>query len=220
MLIDNAYHQTRLAYDKKREVLWRALWKFHFSKYIAGSDCVLELGCGYADFINNVQARRRIGLDSWHGFLKHLAKDVEGHVGDATDLSFLERGSVNFAFASNVFEHMAKESLTVILAQLREKLAPGGKLALIQPNYRYAYKEYFDDYTHVSIYSHESMRDFLAAHGYEVIECVPRFMPLTIKNRNMIVSEFLIRLYLTLPLKPLGKQMFLIARPIQSSSRD
>ena len=219
-MIDDAYYQTRLPYDKKREVLWRALWKFHFSKYIASSDCVLELGCGYADFINNVQARRRIALDSWPGFLKHLEKDVEGHVGDATDLSFLERGSVNFAFASNVFEHLSKECLSAVLAQLSEKLTKHGKLAILQPNYRYAYKEYFDDYTHVSIYSHESLSDFLSSHGYEVIECVPRFMPLTIKNRKIIVSESLIRLYLSLPVKPLGKQMFVIARPVIGYQND
>jgi ubiquinone/menaquinone biosynthesis C-methylase UbiE len=212
-----AYHQTRLPYDRRREILWRALWKFHFSRYITSSDCVLELGCGYADFINNVQTRRRIALDSWPGFLKYLAKDVEGHIGDATDLSFLERASVDFAFASNVFEHLTKENLSSVLSQLSEKLTIRGKLAILQPNYRYAYKEYFDDYTHVSVYSHESLCDFLAAHNYQVIECIPRFMPLTVKNRRMIVSESLIRLYLSLPMKPLGKQMFVIARPITQS---
>jgi len=209
---DEAYHQARLPYDQRREILWRALWKFHFSRYITSSDCVLELGCGYADFINNVQTRRRIALDSWPGFLKYLARDVEGHVGDATDLSFLEPASVDFVFASNVFEHLTKESLSSVLGQLSEKLTIRGKLAILQPNYRYAYKEYFDDYTHVSVYSHESLCDFLAAHNYQVIECIPRFMPLTIKNRKMIVSESLIRLYLSLPMKPLGKQMFVIAR--------
>jgi hypothetical protein len=145
--------------------------------------------------------------------LKHLSKDVEGHVGDAADLSFLEHGSVDFAFASNLFEHLTKECLATVLAQLSEKLTSDGKLAMLQPNYRYASKEYFDDYTHVSIYSHESLCDFLAAHGYEVIGCVPRFMPLTIKNRKMIVSESLIRFYLSSPVKPLGKQMFVMARP-------
>jgi SAM-dependent methyltransferase len=214
-----AYHQTRLPYDQKREILWRALWKFHFSKHIAKCDCVLELGCGYAHFINNVQARRRIAVDSWPGFLNHLAKDVEGHVGDANDLSFLERGSIDFAFASNLFEHLTKECLSSLLAQLSDKLTIRGRLAILQPNYRYAYKEYFDDYTHVSVYSHESLCDFLAANGYEVIECVPRFLPLTIKNRKMIVSESLIRLYLSLPVKPLGKQMLVIARPIKPSVR-
>jgi SAM-dependent methyltransferase len=210
---EDAYQATRLPFDQRREVLWRALWKFHFSKYCASSDCVLELGCGYAHFINNVQARRRIALDSWPGFLSYLGEGVEGHVGNASDLSFLENRSVDFAFASNLFEHLTQSAFGLVLGELRQKLTDQGTLGILQPNYRYAFKEYFDDYTHVSVYSHESICDFLAANHYQVLECNPRFMPLTIKNRRMIVSERLIRLYLTLPIRPLGKQMFVLARP-------
>ena len=63
---------------------------------------------------------------------------------------------MDFLFASNVFEHVPKPELTEILAHLKKKLSPRGNLCLVQPNYRYCYKEYFDDYTHVSIFSHVS----------------------------------------------------------------
>jgi SAM-dependent methyltransferase len=212
----DAYHSTRLPFDSRREVLWRTLWKFHFSKYVDASSCVLELGCGYAHFINNVQAGRRIAVDSWPGFVEHLAVGVEGHVGDVSDLSFLADHSVDFAFASNLIEHLTKQEFSILLDALREKLTNRGRLALLQPNYRYAYKEYFDDYTHVSVYSHESLCDFLEANRFGVLKCVPRFMPLTVKDRRMIVSETLIRLYLLLPVKPLGKQMLVMARPAKT----
>jgi hypothetical protein len=210
---EDAYHTTRLPYDPRREVLWRALWKFHFSRYIRPTSFVLELGCGYAHFINQVKARRRVAIDSWPGFLQHLGDGVEGHVGSVLDLSFLDNGSVDFAFASNLFEHLTKDDFDMVLDQLRTKLSKGGVLAVLQPNYRYAYKEYFDDFTHVSVYSHESLCDFLEANAFKVIECIPRFMPLTVKDRKMIVSEPLIWLYLNMPVKPLGKQMFVVAQP-------
>ena len=57
-----------------------------------------------------------------------------------------------------------------------------------------------------------SLCDFLEAHGFEVIDCQPRFLPLTIKSR-LPVSPTLIRLYLASPLKPMGKQMLVRARP-------
>ena len=57
-----------------------------------------------------------------------------------------------------------------------------------------------------------SLCDFLDAHGFDVIECQPRFLPLTVKSR-LPVSPALIRLYLSSPWKPLGKQMLLRARP-------
>jgi hypothetical protein len=95
---------------------------------------------------------------------------------------------------------------------LRRVLRPRGTLNIVQPNYRRAYKEYFDDYTHVSVYSDISLTDFLSAHGFRVTTCHPGFLPLTIKSR-LPVSRNLIRLYLALPWKPLGKQMLLRAEP-------
>ena len=210
---EDAYHSTRLPFDRRREVLWRALWKFHFSKYIDPSHCVLELGCGYAHFINNVKARHRVAIDNWPGFVQYLADGVEGHVGTVSDLSFLSDSSVDFAFASNLFEHLTKNDFVLVLDQLRRKLTKTGVLALLQPNYRYAFKEYFDDFTHITVYSHESLSDFLQANGFKIIDCMPRFMPLTVKDRKMIVSEFLIWLYLRMPVKPLGKQMLVVAQP-------
>jgi SAM-dependent methyltransferase len=173
---------------------------------------VLDLGCGYGNFINAVVAERRIGIDAWSGCTRYLAPGVEAVVGSVTDLRFLRDQSVDFAFASNLFEHITQADLASVLAQLREKLRPGGTLTIVQPNYRYAFREYFDDYTHISVYSHISLAEFLVANGYEIVEVQPRFLPLTIKSR-MPVSPLLIRAYLASPIKPLGKQMLLRVRP-------
>ena len=205
------YFQTRFTSDARREVLWRTLCRHHFSTIIDPGDCVLELGAGYGTFINNVTANRTIAVDAWDGFVEHLKPDVEGRIGDVTDLSFLERSSVNFAFASNLFEHITQEDFAAVLSQLKIALAVDGTLNIVQPNIYYAYREYFDDYTHRTIYTHTSLCDFLEAHGYAVFECQPRFLPLTLKSR-LPVSPALIRLYLASPWKPMGKQMFVRAR--------
>ncbi|HEX4997499.1 MAG TPA: class I SAM-dependent methyltransferase [Terriglobia bacterium] len=205
------YHQTRLTFDPRRETLWRCLWRYHFHRYVRSSDCVLELGSGYGHFINNVASRRRIAVDIWPGFLEYLAPGVEGHVGEATDLDFVEDGSVDFAFASNLIEHLAQKDFARLLDQLKRKLSRTGRIALLQPNFRYAFREYFDDYTHVSVYSHVSLCDFLRAQGFEIVECIPRFLPLTIKSRFR-VWPILIWLSLRAPIRPLDKQMLVVAR--------
>jgi hypothetical protein len=209
------YHQTRFEYDPRREVLWRSLFQFYFQRWISPDDCVLELGAGYCHFINNVKARRRIALDLWPEMPMFLSPGIEGHVGSVTDLSFLPYDSVDFVFASNLFEHITQEELSDVLGQLETKLSSHGLLCVLQPNYRYAYREYFDDYTHITVYSHLTMCDFLRSCGYEIVECKPRFMPLTVKSR-LKISPSLIWLYLNSPLKPLGKQMLIIARPSRS----
>ena len=207
-----AYFESRFAHDPRRETLWRVLYANHFSRLISAEDCVLELGAGYGHFINQVVSRKRIAVDQWGGFTGYLKPGIEGRVGDVADLSFLAPSSVNFAFASNLFEHITQNEFASILRQLKTALAKDGTLNILQPNYFYAYREYFDDYTHVTVYSHTSICDFLNANGYDVLDCRPRFLPLTVKSR-LPVSPLLIRLYLALPWKPMGKQMFIRARP-------
>ena len=215
MNVDTGYHQTRSQYDLRREILWRSLVRFYFQRRIRAEDCVLDLGAGRGHFINNVVARRRIALDRWTEMPSFVGHGGESHVGTVTDLSFLEDGSVDFAFASNLFEHISQDDFARVLHQLESKLSHRGVLCLLQPNYRYAYREYFDDYTHITVYSHLTMCDFLRARGYEIVECIPKFMPMTVKTR-LTISPVLIWLYLNSPLKPLGKQMLVVARPCRS----
>ena len=209
---DDKYFSSRFVPDKNREVLWKALCDFYFNGLVRSDDHVLELGAGYGHFINNIRASRRTAVDLWPGILDCAKREVDVHIGEASDLGFLADGVVDFAFASNLFEHLTQEAFANTLRQLRRVLRRGGTLNILQPNYRRAYKEYFDDYTHISVYSDISLADFLSAHGFRVIECHAGFLPLTIKSR-IPVSRTLIRAYLALPWKPLGKQMLLRAEP-------
>lgn len=207
----SAYHKVRLGHQGKRSVVWAALWRYYFRHRIDATDTVLDLGCGYGDFINHVIAKRRIALDLWPEFVTHIGPGIETLVASLTDLSALEDGTIDYAFASNVVEHVTKDEFASLLACLKTKLSARGRLTLIQPNYRYASAEYFDDYTHISIWSHVSLADFLTVNGYEVIEIRPRFLPLTVISRIPVFPP-LIGLYLNSPFKPLGKQMLLSAR--------
>jgi SAM-dependent methyltransferase len=214
--VSEGYHESRFAADARRDVLWRSLWRYYFRGIVPADGCVLDLGCGYGQFINEVSAKRRIALDAWPGFPRYLAPGVEAIVGDVTDLTQIGDGAVDFAFASNLFEHVTQADFAAVLETLRQKLTRTGTLTILQPNYRYAYREYFDDYTHVQVYTHVSLPDFLIAHGYEVIEVRPRFLPLTVKSR-LPVWPLLIKLYLGSPIKPMGKQMLIRARPRRES---
>jgi SAM-dependent methyltransferase len=205
------YHATRFAEAKKRAVLWRTLWRVCFSRLVGPQDAVLDLGAGYGSFINEVKARRRVALDQWPGVLDHLAPGVEGVVAAATDLSALADASIDVVFASNLFEHLTKEDFAASLREIRRVLAPRGRLIIVQPNYAYAYREYFDDYTHVSVWTHVSLADFLTANGFAIEDLRARFLPLTIKSR-LPVSPLLIAAYLKSPWKPLAKQMLVAAR--------
>jgi hypothetical protein len=209
-MIDDQYHQTRFTHDPRRRVLWQTLVDCVFQKQIPPSGVVLELGAGYGDFINSVKAGRRIAVDCWPDFKTNLAPGVEGLVTDVTRLEAIPDRAVDYVFASNCFEHVSREGFVDCLAQLRNKMKPGARLVILQPNFKYCFQEYFDDYTHISIYTEKSLCDLLTANGFRIERCEPRFLPLTIKSR-FPVHPFFIRLYLASPFKPLGKQMLVCA---------
>src|SRR6185312_9843168 len=125
------YHGSRLTKDSRREIVWQCLWRYRFCAMVRPDDCVLDLGAGYGEFINAAVARRRIAVDSWEGFSAHLAVGVEHRVGSVTSLDFLDDGSVDFAFASNVFEHLTRAELQLTLDALRPKLSARGTLTIV-----------------------------------------------------------------------------------------
>lgn len=207
---DLNYHETRFQFDTKREILWKILCECYFSKLVKPDFHVLELGAGYANFVNNVHCAQRTAVDQWEMLPHYVQPGVTAKVGSVTDLGFLANHSVDFVFASNLFEHLTQREFGLVLDQLKRKAKPGATLNIVQPNYRRAYKEYFDDYTHVSVYSHISLCDFLEANGCRVIQCDPGLLPFSIKSR-LPVWPWLIRLYLLLPWRPMAKQMFVRA---------
>jgi len=91
-----AYFESRLTPNPRREVLWQILCRHYFSGMVPKGGCVLELRAGYGHFINNIEAKRKIAMDLWDGFRRRLQPGIEAHVGVVEDLSFLEDRSVDF----------------------------------------------------------------------------------------------------------------------------
>lgn len=208
---DPAYFQTRFQSDPARGPVWRELTRF-IQRDMSTDGVVVELGCGYGDFINTVQADRKVAVDLNPECRAHLDEDVEFHQRSVVPLDFLDNASVDTVFASNLVEHLSRSDIEQLLGEIRRVLKPEGRCILLQPNYRYCASEYFDDYTHLTPLSHVSLSDWLEASGFQVLRCVPRLLPLSMKSR-VPKHPLLVRLYLALPVKPLARQMYLVATP-------
>jgi SAM-dependent methyltransferase len=174
--------------------------------------CVLDLGAGYCSFVNHVRAAERHALDASPSFVAHAGPGVTAHVGSCEDLSAFAAGRFDVVFASNLLEHLEWPAIDRTLAEALRVLKPSGRLVLVQPNFRYCPREYFDDYTHRTIFTHVGLADLLSSRGFLVERVDPRFLPFSFKSRAPKWS-FLVALYLRLPARPLAKQMLLVARP-------
>tara|TARA_Y100000310_G_scaffold282786_1_gene304271 strand:- start:3606 stop:4241 length:636 start_codon:yes stop_codon:yes gene_type:complete len=206
--MDKKYYQTRFTHDPKRKVVWKAI-AAHLQQFVPKGGTVLDLGCGYGDFINNIKAGKKHALDIHGDVKKYLDDDVEFHVLDGTKVGSLGT-KFDVVFASNFFEHFDKNQLNTMVEGIKTILKEKGRLVLMQPNYHYAYKEYFHDYTHKTIFSHVSLANFLEGHGFKIRKAIKKYLPLEMKSR-LPKSAFLTSLYLRSPFKPLGKQMLIVA---------
>jgi SAM-dependent methyltransferase len=198
---------------EKRARVWRILCSSYFDQLIGPHQDVLDLGCGYGEFINNVNARSKIAVDRNSDISGHLHADVKFIHCDAAEID-LPNGSVDVVFTSNFLEHLAnKTECDSVFAEVLRVLRPGGRLIVMGPNIKYCHRVYWDFYDHQLPLSHLSLEEGLVASGYDVVLNIPRFLPFTMKGR-MPSSETAIRLYLSLPLAwpVLGKQFLVVAR--------
>jgi SAM-dependent methyltransferase len=188
--------------------VWAAICAY-LQRYVDPADTVLELGAGYCDFINQIRAGKKLALDVNAEVAKYCAPDVTFlHAG--ADAIPIDVGSVNVILASNLLEHLGARELDDLFAHIDRILTPGGRLILIQPNIYYAYRRYWDDYTHVKAFSHVSLPDFLVSKRFTIVTVEKRFLPLTLKSA-LPKSSWLTTLYLSLPWRPMAGQMLVVA---------
>lgn len=199
------------AFDRRRKVLWQALVTYFFQRDIFPEYAVLEIGSGYGDFINSVRCAKKYAVDAWAGAGKYLNPDITFLHRNAWDLAGIQDHSIDYVFASNVFEHLTHRQLASTIRELTRKVRPGGLLVILQPNFRYAFRDYFNDFTHKTIYTDIGLRGYLSHLGLEPVEVRSRFLPFSINSRFPVVP-FLIWLYLKLPFKPFARQMLLKMR--------
>jgi SAM-dependent methyltransferase len=210
--VTGGYHAVHLTPDGSRGSVWRTI-ALHLSPLVPAEAHVLEIGAGYCDWINNVRAARRVAVDIWPAFQTHAAAGVEPYVLDAgRDLPSLGTAAFDVVLASNVLEHFAPDAAAAVIADVASALRPGGRVILVQPNFRIAWRRYFDDYTHRAIFTDVSLPALLAAHGFEIERVEPRFLPYSMRGSRLPAWPWLVRAYLQSPVKPLAGQMLVVGR--------
>ncbi len=185
----------------RKDAIWKVLCERFFQRYVRHDAAVLELACGYGEFIRHIAARRKIAVDLNPEARSCLPPEIEFHLGSAADLGFLPGNCVDVCFSSNFFEHLpSREVLDAVLQEAIRVLKPGGTYVAMQPNLRYAPGEYWDYYDHVLPLTHLSCREAFAKAGFEIDELIPRFVPFSTASR--------------LPQHPLLVRAYLAARPV------
>lgn len=205
----NPYFDTRFRYSPDRDKIWKVLCE-HLQQFIPKSSKVLDAGAGYCYFINNITANEKYALDVDPEILNYANDDVT-LVRTSTHDTRFQNGFFDVIFSSNLLEHLTIDQIMLTLKEFNRITKEKGIVIIISPNFKYCFRNYFDDYTHKSILTDKSLKDLLHASGFEVEKLIPKFLPFSAESK-LPKSNLLLRLYLLSPWKPFAGQMLVVAR--------
>lgn len=214
MNLDRIYaYRFRDVDHAKRGMVWAELARFMHEK-LGRPQVMLDPAAGMCEFINAMPAKEKWGVDINEPFIRaHAAKDIRIVIGDTLKAD-LPKDHFDGVFVSNFLEHLhSQEEVADFLGKLHGHLKPGGRIAIMGPNFKFVYKEYFDFADHTVVLSELGVAEHLYGAGFEVEAIHPRFLPLSFRGR-LPVNKLLVQAYLAMPWawRFFGKQFLLIAR--------
>lgn len=208
-------YQKRFAHlASYRDAVWKVLVKDFFQRYIHSGATVLDVGCGWGEFIRNIQAQRKIAIDMNPDMPTRVGQGVETILQDCSQPWPIANESIDVIFSSNFFEHLPnKDLLQKTLEEAHRCLKPNGIFICLGPNIRFVGGSYWDFWDHYLPLTDHSMVEVLTLIGFAVERVEPRFLPYSM-SQGFTPPTFLISLYLRLPFlwRFVGKQFLVLAR--------
>jgi SAM-dependent methyltransferase len=197
--------------EEKKQLTWEEIANFMYNK-LAQPKTILDPAAGKCELINSIKSEERWAVDLNDYFIKkYAAPGIKIVVGDIFKVD-LPQNHFDAVFISNFLEHLnSQEEVAALLEKMYASIRPGGKIAVMGPNFRYTYKSYFDFADHTVILTELGLAEHLYGAGFEIDNIYPKFLPLSFRG-GIPVSRFLVKTYLSLPLawRVMGKQFLLI----------
>jgi SAM-dependent methyltransferase len=212
--LSKIYHRRFARTAAYRNRVWQVLTREFFARWIDPQATVLDLGCGYGEFINNIAAGKKYAMDLNPDVPSHLAPDVTLVQQDCSQPWPLPTDSLDAVFTSNFFEHLPnKAALSETLRITLRHLKPGGRLIALGPNIKRLHGQYWDFYDHHVYLTEASLGEAMEVEGYEIEYITPSFLPFTMVEAPEY-PMFFVRAYLAFPFawRFLGKQFLIVAR--------
>ena len=185
----------------------------HVHSLMGSPQSVLDPAAGWGEFIDAIDAKERVAVDE-------VAYEQAGRSGGVRWITSriqdadLPAGHFEGVFVSNFLEHLPSQvEISQFLERMRDAMSPGGRIAIMGPNYRYCAREYWDYADHIVALTHRAIEEHLYTAGFEPERTIPQYLPYSFRGK-LPPSRRLTRMYLRTPLawRLLGKQFLVIGR--------
>lgn len=198
---------------KKKNIVWKEIAAF-VRELTNNPQKILDPAGGMCEFINNIDAPEKWTIDLNEAFIeKYADKSVKKVIGNNLTVD-LPDDYFDLAFVSNFLEHLSsQEQVGEFLQKIFRSVKPDGFIAVMGPNFKYAFREYFDFADHTVCLSETGAAEHLVGAGFDIVKIYPRFLPLSFRG-GLPVNKFLIQSYLKMPFawRFFGKQFLIIAK--------
>ena len=212
--LQRQYQRRFSSLQNYRHQVWRILTCDFFQELVGRNKAVLDLGCGWGEFINQIEASKKWGMDLNPSSSEYLNPEVQFLKQDCSSEWQVSPESLDVVFTSNFFEHLPdKEALMRTLLEALHALRPGGRIICMGPNIKLVPGAYWDFLDHHIALTELSLKEALELTGFQIERCEPRFLPYTMVG-GLQPPLWMVGLYLKIPLvwKLKEKQFLLVAR--------
>jgi SAM-dependent methyltransferase len=213
MNYDRIYAYRFKGVDKQKKLsTWKIIAEFMYGK-LGNPASVIDPAAGDCEFINQVPAAERWAVDMGEHTQHAAQKDIKVVIGNNLEVN-LPLNYFEGVYVSNFLEHLhSQEDVANFLERMFAILKPGGKIAIMGPNFKYCAANYFDFADHTVILTELGVAEHLYGAGFEVKEVHDRFLPLSFRGK-IPVTDFLVKLYFQMPFawRFMGKQFLLVAQ--------
>ena len=213
-VLTQIYEKRFSGHELYRNKVWKILVSNFFLKWISKNDHILDLGCGYGEFINQVDCNARYAMDLNPKTKSLLDNDIIFYEQDCSKPWEIDPNSLDIVFTSNFFEHLPnKESLDHTIIEIKKALRPGGRIIVMGPNISILKGKYWDFWDHHVALSDQSICELLEIHDFNIKQSYSKFLPY-----NMVIVKerplFMVSSYLKFPLlwKIFGRQFLIVAK--------
>ena len=156
----NTLNDDRANLAQREIATMKILERITKTNFFKRSTTVVDLGCGdrflEQSFINHGK--------KYHGL------DIDSIDFDDKNMNFNLKG-VDLFIAFSLFEHLNDPS--IILNQIISSIKLGGYVYIETPNWRYSYKDFYNDHTHIRPYTPESLTNLMTSYGFNKIGVYP-----------------------------------------------
>jgi SAM-dependent methyltransferase len=208
------YAQRFSGNQEYRRKIWRILIRDFFGRLVQPAEKVLDLGCGYGEFINEIDVSQKFAMDLNSDAARFLKPGIEFICQDCSQPWPIAPATLDTVFSSNFFEHLPdKATLGRTLDQIRLALKPEGVLIAMGPNIKHLPGNYWDFWDHYLPLTELSLGEALENRGFAITRSTSRFLPYTMAVGVQYPPVFL-SLYLRLPWAwhVFGRQFLVVAR--------